>query len=235
MGLVYQKLKDPDKELDAFERAVALKPNNIDAVQHLAEVLYYRKNDPVRAALYDSEAKGQGNNDYKVQKEIADLCYKYNSYSWARTKYGNGIRIITNKINEELKKAIGTSDEAKKISEDPTKINLKLVQLAASEGVKLASDALEKIAPLLADYRFMNARMLLSIIKNKQIKDAQQKLEEIRAEDPGIENTAEFQYAVGLLALEQGNRDLGIPAIKKALEIDPKHVEASAKLKELGI
>ncbi|MGQ9610968.1 MAG: tetratricopeptide repeat protein [bacterium] len=235
MGLVYQKLKDADNELEAFEKAVALKPNNIDAVQHLAEVLYYRKSDPVRAALFDSEARGQGNNDYKVQKEIADLCYKYDSYSWARTKYGNGIRVITTKINDELKKAIGTGEEAKKVSEDPTKINLKTVQSAADSGVKLASDALQKVAPLIADLRFMNARMLLSMIKNKQIKDAQQKLEEIKTEDLGIENTAEFQFAVGLLALEQGNKEAGIAAIKKALEIDPNHQEASAKLKELGI
>ncbi len=235
MGLVYQKLKDADNELLAFEKAVALKPNNIDAVQHLAEVLYYRKNDPVRAALYDSEAKGQGNNDYKVQKEIADLCYKYESYSWARTKYGNGIRIILPKINDELKKFIGTGEEAKKISEDPTKIDLKLVQSASASGVKLAEDALEKVAPLLADYRFMNARMLLSMIKNKQAKEAQQKLEEIKAVDPGIESCAEFQFALGLLSLEQGNKDAGISAIRKALEIDPKHQEALAKLKELGV
>ncbi len=235
IGLVYQKLKDADNELAAFEKAVALKPNNIDAVQHLAEVLYYRKNDPVRAALYDSEAKGQGNTDYKVQKEIADLCYKYESYSWARTKYGNGVRIITTRINDELRKFIGTGEEAKKISEDPTKINLKLVQSAADSGVKIAVDALEKVSPLIADYRFMNARMVLSIIKNKQIKDAQQKLEEIKTEDPGIEGTAEFQFAIGLLALEQGNKEAGISAIKKALEIDPNHQEASAKLKELGV
>ena len=96
MGLVYIKLKDPDKELDAFERSVALKPSdNVDALQHLAEVLYYRKNNPARATLFDSEVKGQGNNDYKVQKEIADLCFQYNSYSWASTKYGNGMRIIS--------------------------------------------------------------------------------------------------------------------------------------------
>jgi len=235
MGLAYQKLKDTDKELDAFERSVALKPNNADALQHLAEVLYYRKSDATRAGLFDSEARGQGSNDYKVQKELADLCYKYDSYSWARTKYGNGVRIIERKINDELKKAIGSGEESKQITDDPTKINLKLVSESAASGNKLASDALQKVALLLADYRLMASRIALSQIKAKQYKDAQQQLDNLKTNDPQISSTAEYQYALGELALAQGNKDAGVTAIKKALEIDPQHQEAAEKLKELGL
>lgn len=235
MGLVYKKLKQSDKELDAFERAVALKPNNTDAIQSLAEVLYYRMNDPVRATIYDTEAKGQGNNDYKVQREIGDLCYKYNSYSWASTKYNSGIRIINLKINDELKKAIGTGDEAKKISEDPLKINMKLVLEASASGNQLATDALKKVEPMVTDLRFMIARRALAQIKNKQAKDAKTILDQAKVDDPAIENTAEYQYAIGELELAQGNKDAGVAAIKKAIELNPEHIEATAKLKELGL
>ena len=235
MGLVYKKLKDTDNEVECFERSVALKPNdNIDALQNLAEVLYYRKNDPKRATIFDTEAKGQGNNDYNVQKEIADLCYKYNSYSWASTKYGNGIRIVNQKINEELKKFIGTGEEAKQISEDPSKIDLKLVMTSAATGNKLATDAMKRVAQLIDDRRFMIARRALSQIKNKQVADAQKQLDSAKEEDPGIEKTAEFHLAMGELLIAQGNKDAGIAEIKKALEIDPQHKEASARIKELG-
>jgi tetratricopeptide (TPR) repeat protein len=235
MGLVYKKLNQPEKELEAFEHAVALKPNNTDAIQSLAEVLYYRMNNSVRATLYDTEARGQGNNDYKVQMEIGDLCYKYGSYSWASTKYNSGIRIITQKINNDLKKAIGTGEEAKKISEDPTKIDLKLVSVAATSGNLLAIDALKNIEPMIPDLRFIIARRALSQIKNKQIKDAKLILDQAKVDDPGIENTAEYQCAVGELELAQGNKDIGVTAIKKALELNPNHLEAAAKLKELGL
>jgi tetratricopeptide (TPR) repeat protein len=235
IGLVYKKMKDTDNELESFERSVALKPNdNLDALQNLAEVLYYRKNDPQRATLFDSEGKNQGNSDYKVQKEIADLCYKYNSYSWASTKYGNGIRVVNQKILEELKKSIGTGEEAKKISEDPLKIDLKLVMASAATGNKLATDAMKKVTPLIDDRRFMVSRKTLAQIKNKQLVDAQKQLDAAKADDPDIEKTAEFQLAMGELLVAQGNKDAGIAAIKKALEIDPQHLEATAKLKELG-
>ena len=235
MGLVYRKLNDADNELDSFERAVALKPSdNIDSLQHLAEVLYYRKNNPARAALFDAEAREQGNNDYKVQKELADLCYKYGSYSWSGTKYGSGIRIIILNINDGLKKAIGTDEEAKKISEDPAKIDIKLVSDAAAAGNTKAAEALQKVAPLLNDYRYMLARRALSQTKNKQYKDAQKVLDEAKVNDPGIVGNAEYQYALGELALAQGDKENAIASIKKALEIDPQHQEAAAKLKELG-
>ncbi|MGB9595555.1 MAG: tetratricopeptide repeat protein [Candidatus Poribacteria bacterium] len=235
MGLVYKKLKNTDKELECFEKSVALKPNdNIDALQNLAEVLYYRKNDPKRATIFDTEAKGQGNNDYKVQQEIADLCYKYNSYSWASTKYGNAIRVVNQKITEELRKFIGTGEEAKQISEDPLKIDLKLVMASAASGNKLAIDAIKRVAPMLDDRRFMIARRALSQIKNKQIADAQKYLESAKEEDPDIEKTAEFHLAIGELLIAQGNKDAGVAEIKKASEIDPQSQEILTRLKEFG-
>jgi tetratricopeptide (TPR) repeat protein len=235
IGLVYKKLGQKENELDAFERAVALKPNNIDAVQSLAEVLYYRMNNPIRATLYDSEAKGQGNNDYKVQKEIGDLCYKYNSYSWASTKYNSGIRVLNLKINDDLKKAIGTTDEAKSAFPDPAKITLKAVIESANSGNNIAIDALKKVDEMVNDLYYLTARRALAQLKNNQLKGAQESIATSRAEFPAIEGNAEFQYAVGEIELAQGNKDAGVSALKKALEINPEHTNASAKLKELGL
>jgi len=300
MGLVYIKLKDVDKELDAFERSVALKPNdNVDAMQHLAEVLYYRKNNPARAGLFDSEVKGQGNNNYEVQKEIADLCFQYNSYSWASTKYGNGIRVLNDKITKDLKNALkfninsnlqssldnnvipeelkkefgdsgGISISAKPVLSVTSKgsswqitdgdssyiikkegdklvtyeleqnLSLKSVSDAAMAGNKLAIEALKKVVePLLPDYRFMIARRALSQTRNKQYVDAQKLLDESKVKDPEIVNSAEYQFAIGELNVNPdnklANKEVGIAAIKKAIEIDPQHQGAANKLKELGL
>jgi len=241
MGLVYSKQNDIDNAIDSLERSIALKPSidNIDAIQNLAWILYDKKKDTVRATLFDSESKGQGDKDYKVQKEIADLCFKYNSYSWAGTKYGSGMRIISLKINDELKKSLGTSEDAKKISEDPTKIDLKMVMDASAAGNAGAITAMKKVDPILADYRFMIARRALSQTRNKQYVDAQKLLDESKVKEPGIVNSAEYQYALGELNVnpdnKQANKEIGIAALKKAIEIDPQHQGATAKLKELGL
>jgi tetratricopeptide (TPR) repeat protein len=239
MGLVYQKLGDADKELEAFERSVALNPGskNVDAIQHLAEVLFYRKRDATRADLYDKEARGQGSIDYNIQKELGDLCYKYESYSWAKIKYNNTERILKREITGGLKTAIESGDEseAKQIVDDPSKVTLKLVSEAASSGNQLAAEALKKVAPLLADYRFVGSRMAVSQIRLKQYDQAQRQLEELKGDDPNAPESAEFHYAMAELALAQEDKDTGMAEIKRALEIDPEHKEASDRLKELDL
>ena len=250
MGLVYQKTGDADKELESFERAVALKPRFADAVQHLAEVLYYRKKDARRAELYDMEARGQGNTDYKVQKEFGDLCYKYGKifaseadgvkqsdscYLYADTKYKNAVRLLGNKMNVELKKALEDGDpaEAKKIVDNPAMATIKLVSEAAASGNELAAEVLNKIKPLLDDYRYVSSRVVLTRLARKQADKAQEYLDQIKGEDPGAVDGADFHYALGELSLAQGNKDVGLSEIKKALEIDPKHKDAADRLKEL--
>jgi tetratricopeptide (TPR) repeat protein len=243
-------LGDADKEMAAFERAVALKPRFVDAVQHLAEVLYYRKKDARRADLYDTEARGQGNTDYKVQKELGDLCYKYGNifaseagrdrqsdscYLYADTKYKNAVRLLNNKMNADFKDVLeaGDASEAKKIVENPAKVTLKLVSEAAASGNELAAEALKKVKKLLDDYRYVSARVVLVRIAREQPDRAQEYLDEIKSVDPGASESADFHFAVGELALAQGNKDAGLAEIKKALEIDPKYKDAIDRLKEL--
>ena len=223
IGLVYQKLGDADKELEAFERSVALKPNFTDAIQHVAEVLYYRKKDATRADLYDREARGQGNTDYAIQKELGDLCYKYGSYSWSKIKYNNATRLAKREIDSKLKEAM----------ESETPVALKQVSEAAASGDQKASEALQKIAPLLADYRVIGSRVAISQVRMKQNDQAQQQLDKFKEDDPDASGSADFRYALGELALAQGDKAAGLAEIKKALEIDPQHKEAADRLKEL--
>jgi tetratricopeptide (TPR) repeat protein len=233
MGLTYQKLGDPDKELEAFERSVALKPsNNDDAIQHMAEVLYYRKKDATRAEMYDREARGQGSNDYKVQLELANLSYRYaaifskeqdrdrqsdSCYSWAKIKYNNAERLIKRSIVSELTGA--------------GKADLKALYDAAASGDQDAQSLLQKIEPILVDFRFVVPRAAISQVRRKQIQAAQKQLDELKEYDPNAANSAEFHYAMGVLALAQGNQDAGMAEIKKAFEIDPEHKEAAEMLK----
>lgn len=250
IGLVYLKLKDADKELEAFERAVALKPRDTDAVQHLAEVLYYRKKNARRADLYDKEARGQGTTDYKVQKELGNLCYRYggifaeeidrakqsdSAYLYAETKYKNAVRVLKNKMEADLKKALESGDEsqAKQIVDNPSMITVKLISEAADAGNELALTALKKIAPLLADYRFVSSAVVLCRVARNKADKAQEYLDQFKSNDPGAPDSADFHYALGELLLAQGNRDVGLSEIKKALEIDPKHKGAADKLNKL--
>ncbi|MFC1713953.1 tetratricopeptide repeat protein [Candidatus Poribacteria bacterium] len=250
LGLVYLKLKDPDKELEAFERAVALKPNFAEAVQHLAEVLYYRKKDATRAEIYDKEARGQGNTDYRIQKELGDLSYKYGAafskeedrerqsdscYSWSKIKHGNAARLAKNGIEAQLKNIIAAGDEAeaKQITPGDEKITLKLVSDSAAAGNPLALEALQKSADLLAEYRHIGSRIVIAQARLKRDKDAQKQIDKLKADDPNIADSADFHLALGEFALLQGNKDVGLSEIKKALEINPEHKEASEKLKEV--
>ncbi len=250
IGLVHLKLKNVDKELEAFERAVALKPNFVEAVQHLAEVLYYRKKDAARADLYDREVRGQGNTDYKIQQELGDLSYKYGAifakeadrerqssscYSWSKIKHGNAARLAKNLIEAQLKKIIAAGDEseAKQITPGGEKITLKLVSDSAAAGNPLAADALQKSADLLAVYRHVGSRIVIVQARLKRDKDAQKQIDKLKDTDPNIASSADFHLALGEFALLQGDKDAALTGIKKALEINPEHKEAAERLKEV--
>ena len=250
IGLVYLKLKDVDKELEAFERAVALKPNFTEAVQHLAEVLYYRKKDSRRADFYDREVRGQGNTDYAIQQELGDLSYKYGAifsreadrekqsdscYSWSKIKHGNAERLIKREIESQLKGIIAAGDEseAKQIAPGGEKMTLKLVSDSAASGNPLAAEALQKSAALLAEYRHIGSKIVTAHVRLKRDKDAQKQIDKLKADDPNIADSADFHLALGEFALLQGNKDAGLSEIKKALEINPEHKEAAERLKEV--
>jgi tetratricopeptide (TPR) repeat protein len=81
------------------------------------------------------------------------------------------------------------------------------------------------------DFRFVVSRAAISQVRRKQIEAAQKQLDELKVYDSNAANSAELHYAMGVLALAQGNQDAGMAEIKKALEIDPEHKEAAEMLK----
>ena len=86
LGLVYQKMRNYEKEAEFCERAIASKTDYTDALQSLAYVLFRHLNDKHRAAIFDDLATERGNS-YESEIELGAICYKYGNYTWARTKY----------------------------------------------------------------------------------------------------------------------------------------------------
>jgi tetratricopeptide (TPR) repeat protein len=91
MGLTYRKMDDLDNALISFEKSYAFDPTpeNKDSAQHIAEILYYNRRNianVARAEIYQDIVEDKVRS-FKVQSELADLCFKYGSYKWARIKY----------------------------------------------------------------------------------------------------------------------------------------------------
>ncbi len=99
LGLVYQKMGEPAKEREYFERAIAADTDYADALQSLAEVLHYRLDDTVSAEIFQDLVDLQNNEaisderTYAGEKALGDICYKYGNYPRAKTKYEAAARI----------------------------------------------------------------------------------------------------------------------------------------------
>ncbi|MCZ6678726.1 MAG: tetratricopeptide repeat protein, partial [Candidatus Poribacteria bacterium] len=108
LGLVYKKMGDPHMAVESFERAVVAKADYTDALQSLAEVLYYQLKDEARAGVFQDlvDAKGE---TYASQKELGDLHYKYGSYARAKSKYEIAARLA------QLEKKDTTSNVKKRV------------------------------------------------------------------------------------------------------------------------
>ena len=100
MGLAYKKMDDPHKAVESFERAVAAKTEYIDALQSLAEVLHYQLKDTDRAVILQDLVDQKGET-YDGEKELADICYKYGNYGWAKSKYEFAARIAQREKTED--------------------------------------------------------------------------------------------------------------------------------------
>ena len=92
MGLAYKKMGDPHKAVESFERAIAVKTEYTEALQSLAEVLHYQLKNTDRAAIFQDLVDQKGES-YAGEKELANLCYKYGNYGWAKSKYELASRI----------------------------------------------------------------------------------------------------------------------------------------------
>ena len=92
MGLAYKKMGDPHKAVESFERAIAAKTEHSEALQSLAEVLHYQLKNTERAAIFQDLVDQKGET-YAGEKELADLCYRYGNYGWAKSKYEIAARV----------------------------------------------------------------------------------------------------------------------------------------------
>jgi len=106
LSLIHKKTKEPEKEMEYLEREIVGDMEYIDALQSLAEVLHYRLGNTERAGFYQDLVDGKGNT-YEVQRELGNLCYKYASYSRAKTKY----RIAARNVMRELEKVKGEAEK----------------------------------------------------------------------------------------------------------------------------
>ena len=117
MGLSYRKLNDLDNALINFEKSYAFDPTpeNKDSAQHIAEILYYNNlRNAVnvdRAGIYQDIVEDKIRS-FKVQSEIAEQCFKYGSYKWARSKYKFAADLAPDKDTElsmQVKSTIATA------------------------------------------------------------------------------------------------------------------------------
>ncbi len=110
IGKTYQMLGEHQKERDAFEQAVAMNPEDKDALQSLAEVLHYRLNDRKTAIIFQDLVE-QKRDSFRTMKTLGDLCYKHGQYNKAQIKYKAAVRIaerLLNRTENEAEKQILT-------------------------------------------------------------------------------------------------------------------------------
>ena len=100
MGLAYKKMDAPHNAVEAFERAIAANTEYTGALQSLAEVLHYRLRNTDRAAIFQDLVDQKGET-YAGENELANLCYKYGNYGWAKSKYELAARIAQSEKTED--------------------------------------------------------------------------------------------------------------------------------------
>ncbi len=144
IGLAYKKMGDPHQAMESFERAVAAKTDSTDALQSLAEVLYYQLNKRRRAEIFQDLVDAKGNT-YHGEKELGDVCYKYGNYTRAKTKYEAAARIA-----ERQKQ--NTTSQAEQHKLDGYIIDAKVHAAMAAHKDGMADRAKEGIDALASEY-----------------------------------------------------------------------------------
>ena len=104
ISLAYKKLGEPEKEREVLERSVAANTMNADALQSLAEVLHYRLKDRKTAAIYQDLVDEKGDS-YLASKTLGDLCYQYENYVQARSKYRAAARTAKRLLDKSESRA----------------------------------------------------------------------------------------------------------------------------------
>jgi tetratricopeptide (TPR) repeat protein len=206
IGLVYKKLKDTDKEIEAYEQSIATNPNDTEVLQLMAEALYYRKGDRTKAGIYQDAADGKVNS-YEVQKELADVAYKYGNYNWAKTKYETAVRVLQREIEKPQ------SDKAKLEEQKEA-----TADLAEKAKLKKEIDRLQsEIDDLSWKILLMQVKTALAVAHKDGVEAGKQLIDALAAQNP---DHAITHYGLGEFALMQGDTATAIAEFQKSIELE---------------
>lgn len=206
IGLVYKKLKDTDKEIEAYEQSIAINPNNQEVLQLMAEALYYRKGDRTKAGIYQDAVDGKVNS-YDVQKELADVSYKYGNYNWAKTKYETAVRVLQREI-EKPQSEKAKLEEQKEATAD----------LAEKAKLRKEIDRLQsEIDDLSRKILLMQVKTALAVAHKESVEAGKQQMDELTAQNP---DHAIIHYGLGEFALMQGDTATAIAEFQKSIELE---------------
>lgn len=99
IGKTYEKLGDYEKERESFERAVAINPEDTDALQSLAEVLHFRLKERKLAVVFQDLVENK-RDSFETMQTLGDVCYKYGEYSKAQIKYKAAARTAKRQLEK---------------------------------------------------------------------------------------------------------------------------------------
>ncbi|MDA1190413.1 MAG: tetratricopeptide repeat protein [Candidatus Poribacteria bacterium] len=119
IGLAYKHLKDTPSEVEAFEHAVAANPDDKDALQSLAEVLYYRASQRQRSYLFQDAVEDKGTADSYL--EIGMLSAKFGYWVPAQSQFNIGARVAKNEEKLELAAGMNAMKAVAMLQRSPDK------------------------------------------------------------------------------------------------------------------
>ncbi|MCE2393846.1 tetratricopeptide repeat protein [Candidatus Poribacteria bacterium] len=225
IGLAYKKMNDPHKAVESFERAIAVKTEYTKALQSLAEVLHYQLKNTDRAAIFQDLVDQKGET-YAGETELANLCYKYDNYGWATSKYELAARIAQKEKTDDTTPFQGRGIDNRVVY---AKIH---AAMAAYKG-EMADKAQEIIDTLTSEYPnhplIPYGQGQLAALKDDM--DTA-----IAAFKTSIEQDSSFYaapIALGEYYLSQGYTDETIALWKKSLRANPLNRVVRHRLHEL--
>lgn len=200
IGLTYRKMGMNDEAIEVFEKAVAMKPNYTDALQHLAELYYYKKGDRELGLAFNDAAQEKAYT-YEVQKALGDLCFKHGSYNWARIKYNTAARLAPTPEAKLLMNALAAAAAAK--GEDIAKAQSELETLSQEN-----TDA----API----HYLKGEIAVA---QNELQKGEAEFKKALEIDPTLEYAA---LSLGELYIKQGKRDEALKLWEGFLQKNPK-------------
>lgn len=225
MGLAYKKMGDPHNAMESFERAVAAKTDSTDALQSLAEVLYYQLNQSKRAGIFQDLVDAKGNT-YLGEKELGDVCYKYGNYTRAKTKYEAAARIAARQKQN-------TESNAELHQLDVQIIDAKIHAAMAAHKDGMADRAKESIDALAAEFPehalIAYGRGQLALLEG-EADAAVEAFKESIEKDPHADVA---HIALGEYYISQGYADEALALWEEFLEINRYNQEVRRRLNEL--